>query len=131
MGRPEDARDVSLEAKGLDPLHPPSFDWALGQAYYFAKDHEETTRVLWGEAMLNSLAYSCLAGAYGQLGRAGEAARAIEAFVTVRRREFESRDIVPDGDTVTALAGGYRGMLRRETDWDHLADGLRKAGLPE
>ena len=131
VGRPEDARDVSLKAKALDPLHPPSFDWALGQAHYFAKDHEETTRVLRGEAMLNSLAYSCLAGAYGQLGRAGEAARAIEAFVTVRRREFESRDIVPGGDTVVTLAGGYRGMLRRETDWDHLADGLHKAGLPE
>ncbi|MEM1289747.1 MAG: adenylate/guanylate cyclase domain-containing protein [Pseudomonadota bacterium] len=129
VGRPEDARDISLKAKELDPMHPPSFDWALGQAHYFAKDYEEATQVLRGEAMLNSLAYCCLAAAYGQMGRTHEAANALEAFVTERKREFEGRNITPDGDTVMELAGGYRCVLQRESDWEHLADGLHKAGL--
>jgi len=131
LGRPEEARDIVLEAMRLDPLHPHSYDWVLGQAYYFAKCYEDVIRVLMGETLLNSLAYGCLVGAYAHLGRIDDARTALESFVTERHREFSSRNIVVEGDTIDTLAGGYRKMWRQEADWDHFADGLRKAGLPD
>ena len=129
VGRPEEARDLTLEAKRLDPLHPPSFDWVLGQACSFAKDYEQAIKVLKGEALLNSLAYCCLTGAYARLGLAEEASRTLKTFVKTRREEFDSRGITAAGDTVEALAGSYRNILRRASDWDHLAEGLCQAGL--
>jgi TolB-like protein/class 3 adenylate cyclase len=131
LGRPEDARDITLEAMRLDPLHPNSYDWALGQAYYFSKCYEDVIRVLMGEALLNSLGFGCLVGAYAHLGRIDEARNALESFVTERHREFSSRNIVVERDTIDTLAGGYWRLWRQQADWDHFADGLRKAGLPD
>ena len=131
LGRPKEARDMVLEAKRLDPLHPPSFDWVLGQACFFAKRHEDVIRVLIGRALLNAFAYACLAGAYGYLDRADDARGALDSFLSERRREFQNRNIVIESDTLEALAGSYRVMWRKEADWDHFADGLRHAGLPD
>ena len=131
LGRHEKELDIVLKAMRLDPLHPPALDWILGLAYYFAKRYEDVIRVLMGEALLNSLAHAFLVGAYAHLGRVSEARTALTSFVRERRREFNSRNMVVEGDTVAALAGGYRKMWRKEADWDHIADGLRKAGLPD
>jgi TolB-like protein len=131
LGRSEEARDMVVEAKRLDPLHPPSFDWVLGQACYFAKRYEEAVRVLAGEALLNSFAYACLVGANAHLGQVSEARVALEIFVRIRRQEFNTRSIIVPENTISALAGGYRKVWRKEEDWDHIADGLRKAGLPD
>jgi TolB-like protein len=131
LGRAGEAREVVMRAIQLNPLHPPSFDWVLGQACYFAKRHKEVARIMVGRALLNSFAYACLAGAYGQLERQSEAQAALEGFVRERHREFDSRDMLVAADTIDVLAGGYRRMWRNESDWEHLADGLRKAGLPE
>jgi adenylate cyclase len=131
LGQHEKARDIVLEAMRLDPLHPPTLDWILGQIYYFAKRYEDAARVLMGAALLNSLAHAFLVGAYSHLGRVDEARKALEAFVAERRREFSSRNIVAEGDTIRTLASGYRKMWRNEADWDQFIGGLRKAGLPE
>jgi adenylate cyclase len=131
LGQHEKARDIVLEAMRLDPLHPPMLDWILGQINYFAKRYEDAVRVLMGAALLNSLAHAFLVGAYSHLGRVDEAHKALEAFVAERRREFSSRNIVAEGDTIRTLASGYRKMWRNEADWDQFIGGLRKAGLPE
>jgi TolB-like protein len=131
LGRHEKARDIVLEAMRLDPLHPPALDWILGQIYYFGGHYADVIRVLIGEALLNSLAHAFLAGAYAHLGRVSEARSALDAFVRERRREFGSRNIVVEDDSIAALAGGYRMMWRNEADWDHIANGLRKAGLSD
>jgi len=131
LGRSLQARDMVLSAKRLDPLHPPSFDWVLGQACYFAKLYDDAVRALTDRALLNSFAYACLAGAYGHLDREIEARTTLDSFVKERHREFHSRNIVIEEDTVSALAGGYRAVWRKQTDWDHLTDGLRKAGLSD
>ena len=60
-----------------------------------------------------------------------EASDALATFIRERRREFISRNIEVSVDSIGELAGGYRMMWRRETDWEHFVDGLRKAGLPE
>ena len=131
LGRADRARELALNAKRLDPLHPPSFDWVLGQACYFVKQYEEAVRALTRRALLNSFAYACLAGAYGFLERSAEASSALNSFVDERKKELESRGIVIEQATVSALAGGYGKVWRKQSDWEHLFSGLRKAGLPD
>ena len=130
-GQVERAREVTLSAMRLDPLHPSSYDWVLGQVCYFEQSYEEVIRILMGEALLNSLAYGCLAGAYARLGRMEEARSTLDLFVEVRHREFASREIAVENDSITVLAGGYRNLWKQEAYWDLFADGLRKAGLPD
>ena len=131
IGRPEQARDIMLEAMQLDPLHPSSFEWTLGQTYFFAQCYEDVIRVLMGEALLNSLAYGCLVGAYAHLGRIDKARSTLKSFITERHKEFSSRNMVVEDDAISTLAGGYQKLWRRKADWEHFADGLRKAGLPD
>ncbi|HSF95056.1 MAG TPA: adenylate/guanylate cyclase domain-containing protein [Thermohalobaculum sp.] len=131
LGQHRKAQEVVLESLRLDPLHPPALDWILGQVHYFARNYEGTVQALLGEALLNSLAHAFLAAAYAQLGREDQARGALQGFIAARRREFDSRNIPAGGDSIAALAGSYRQMWRDRADWDHLVDGLRKAGLPE
>lgn len=131
LGQPERAQDVVKEAMRLDPLHRPSYNWVLGQAYYFGQRYEDVIQELMGEALLNSLGYGCLAGAYAYLDQVDQANKVQEQFLRVRLQEFESRNIVVEGDTIETLAGGYRKLWRQSTYWDQFAEGLRKAGLPD
>ena len=77
------------------------------------------------------MAHVFLVSAYANLGRLDEAEVALKAFVKARRGELESRNIAAPADTISGLAGAYRRMWRRDADWERLADGLRKAGLPD
>ena len=131
IGQAERSRDITLEAKRLDPLHPSSYDWVLGQALFFMQAFEDVTRTLMGEALLNSLAYGCLAGAHAHLGRIDEAGKALDLFIEERHREFASRGLGLDSDTLDALAGGYRKLWKQEGYWETFRDGLRKAGLSD
>lgn len=130
LGRRAKAREVVREAIRLDPMHSPSIDWILGQIHFFTGDYAAVVRVLIGEALLNSLAHAFLVSAYAHLDQPGEAAAALAEFIRMRRQEFASRGIDVKDDTVEGLAGAYRAMWRDPGDWEHLADGLRKAGLP-
>ncbi|MDW4549051.1 BTAD domain-containing putative transcriptional regulator [Defluviimonas sp. D31] len=130
LGRREKALEVVLEAIRLDPLHSPSIDWILGQVHFFAGDYGAVVQVLIGEALLNSLAHAFLVSAYAHLGQREEAKAALAEFIRMRRREFASRGIAIQNDTVESLAGAYRAMWRDPSDWEHLVEGLRKAGLP-
>ena len=130
LGRREKAREVVMEAIRLDPLHSPSINWILGQIHFFAGDYGAVVQVLIGEALLNSLAHAFLVSAYAHMGQRDEAGAALANFIRMRRQEFASRGIAIQDDTVESLAGAYRAMWRNPGDWEHLVDGLRKAGLP-
>ena len=131
LGDPQRAMDVVVKAMQLDPLHAPALDWILGQIHFFSHNYSETVRVLLGEALLNSLAHAFLASAYAHMGKMDEARNALDMFIRTRRKEFSSRNLVVEGDTVDSLAGAYKAMWRGRAEWDLLADGLRKAGLPD
>lgn len=60
-----------------------------------------------------------------------EAQTALKAFIKKRRQEFQSRNIVVESDNLKTLAGGYRSIWKRDEDWEHFVDGLRKAGLQD
>ncbi len=85
LGRHEEGRKLIVEAMRLDPLHPPLYDWFLGGALYSAKRYEDVIQVLTGRALLNSLAYAWLAGAYAYIGRVQESHRALDTFSKERR----------------------------------------------
>lgn len=131
LGQREKALEVVQEAIRLDPLHSPSIDWILGQIHFFTGDYGAVVQVLIGEALLNSLAHAFLVSAYAHLGQTDEAGAALSEFIRMRRREFASRGIAIQADTVESLAGAYRSMWRNPGDWEHLAGGLRMAGLPD
>ena len=109
---------------------PPALDWILGQVYFFMKQYDDVVRVLIGEALLNSLARAFLVAAYAHAGRRDEARSALVSFIKQRHEELNSRGIFVESDAISTLATGFKKMWRREADWEHLADGLRKAGLP-
>ena len=131
LGHHEKAREVVLEAMRLDPLHPPALDWIYGQICFFTKQYDAGIQALIGEALLNSLAHAFLAASYAHSGRVKEAHSALKSFIKQRHRELNSRGIAVESDTFASLAKDYQKMWRREIDWEHLADGLLKAGLPE
>jgi adenylate cyclase len=131
MGQHEKALEVVLEAMRLDPLHPHSYDWILGQVYYFTREYDKVISVLMGEALRNSLAHAFLVAAWGQQGHEVEAQAALATFIQQRKREFNSRGIEVGNDSIVDLAGGYRMAWRNADDWEHFIDGLRKAGLPD
>ncbi len=130
LGQHEKARDVVVKAMRLDPLHPPALDWILGQVYFFAGRYDDAVSKLIGEARLNSLADAFLTAAYAHAGRQREAESALQSFVVNRKKELTERGFHVVTDNLISLAGGFKGMWRRETDWDHLASGLLKARLP-
>jgi TolB-like protein/Flp pilus assembly protein TadD len=131
LGRHEEGRNLIVEAMRLDPLHPPLYEWFLGGVLYSEKRYEDVIQVLTGVALLNSIAYGWLAGAYAYLGHVEEARRALDTFIKERRRELSTANILVEADTIRTLAEAYRNHYRLVADWKNLFDGLRKAGLPE
>jgi adenylate cyclase len=130
LGRHEDALNLIREALKLDPFHPKSHDWVMGQACYMEKLYEETCRLFNDETLLNSIGYACLTGAHAHLGQKDKANSALERFIIARQSELESKEIPCETISIEALAGGYRQSWRRQLDWEHIAQGLRLAGLP-
>ncbi|MEP4768931.1 MAG: adenylate/guanylate cyclase domain-containing protein [Roseibium sp.] len=131
LGQHEKARVIVVEAMRLDPLHPPSLDWIIGQVYFLLGRYDDAVSKLIGEARLNSLASAFLTAAYAHSGRQNEAQASLQSFVRHRHQELSSRGLAAPRNTLRALAGGFQPMWRNLSDWEHLASGLRQAGLPE
>jgi TolB-like protein/Tfp pilus assembly protein PilF len=131
LSRHEKAYEVVVEAMRLDPLHPPSLAWILGQVYFFLGRYEDAIGALMGEAHLNSLADAFLVAAYAHSGRQSEAEAALQEFIRNRHAELSSRGLLRDTDSVADLAEGFKAMWRNPNDWDLLLSGLRRAGLSD
>lgn len=131
LGQHEKASEIVLKATRLDPFHAPALDWVLGQVTFFTGNYADTVRTLIGEALLNSLAHAFLASAYAHLGKVEEAQNALAKFISIRHEEFTSRNLPACENSINSLAGAYKKMWRKHSDWEHLVDGLRKSGLPD
>ena len=131
MGNLEKARTVVVEAMRLDPLHPPTLDWILGQICYFEEKYEEVIDLLYGKALLNSLAYAFVTASHAHLGHTESTQLTLNSFIAERNSEFKSRGIEVSRNSVETLAGAYRRMWKDVSNWEKLADGLRLAGLPD
>lgn len=49
---------------------------------------------------------------------------------SIKAYELSSKNIACKNNSIETLAGGFRQLWRLESDWQHIADGLRIAGLP-
>lgn len=116
-GEPGKAIVTFLEARRIDPFFAPSWYWGeLGAAYYNARRHEEAIASMQRSATLSTWYRIWLAASYGQAGRLDEAR---ECAGELRRR-------LPDFSGSRFLSKKF---LVRAEDIEHLAEGLRKAGL--
>jgi adenylate cyclase len=120
-GRPDDAIAFILRAKRLDPFHPAVYARLLGTAHYLA-GHEGEALELLRIAVVREPNYRAaqvwLAAAAAQAGQMDEARQAAAAVLRID----------PDF-TIAKWLDFIR--LARPQDAAHLADGLRRAGLPD
>ena len=118
-GEPEKAIEGLLEAKRLDPFFTPSWYWGeLGAAYFIARRYDEAIASMRRSTALSFWQQAWLAASYA-LADKPDLARDCAADLLRRMPEFS---------VARFLA---KEPLMRPDDRQHLADGLRKAGLPE
>ena len=108
-----------MEAMRLDPFFTPSWYWGeLGAAYFIARRYDEAIASMRRATALSEVQQAWLAASYA-LADKPDLAR--DCAVDLLRR-------MPDFSVTRFLA---KQPLLRAEDLQHLADGLRKAGLPE
>lgn len=118
MGRLGEARRTIDEAIRRNPHYPSWYGSTLARIHYLEGAYDAALTALNMADTLTIVDHVVFAGSYGQLGRLDEA----------RRHAAEILAIDPDfriSDYVASVS------YRRDVDRERVADGLRKAGLPE
>jgi TolB-like protein/Tfp pilus assembly protein PilF len=119
MGRPEEAIAYLKEAKRLDPFFDPTWYWpTLGVAYFVARRYDEAIASLSRSQAMPVWVQAYLAACYAHKGDMNQARH--HAAEVVQRK--------PDFSLVGCVA---KESFKLSADREHLAEGLRKAGLPE
>jgi len=119
-GRPRDALDPIRKAMRLDPHDPLQINRLsqIGIAYYFLREYEAAVGAE-KEALRcyldHPLAYRWLAAALGQVGRLEEAKQAMEKLMAVAPKSVD-------------MYVRQRAPWMRVEDYEHMLEGLRKAG---
>jgi tetratricopeptide (TPR) repeat protein len=119
-GRPAEGREAIQLATRLDPRGALDIGSrsVIATGYYFDRDYENAvaaTRRLLGDRPDHPFAYRWLAAALGQLGQIDEARDSLDQAIA----------IAPD---TIELYVRHRVPWMRQTDYDHMLEGLRKAG---
>ncbi len=118
-GEPEKAIEGLKEARRLDPFYTPSWYWGeVGAAYFNARRYDEAIESMRRSTALSPAKQAWLAASYALAGKPDLAS---ECAADLLRR-------MPNFSVARFVA---KEPLRRADDKQHLADGLRKAGLPE
>lgn len=119
LGQPLKALDYFRQARALDPYFDPTWLWPItGIAYFMARQYEEAIAALERSIEPPYWVHVYLAASHAMLG-SDERARS-HAAETMRLR--------PDFSTARSMRQQW---LRLDSDRAHLAEALRKAGLPE
>jgi adenylate cyclase len=116
--RPDEADQLMNDAMRLDPHHPAWYWTLLGRAHFTARRPAEAVAALKHRPNLTLFSQAYLAAAYAQLGEEA-AMRGAAAEVLRLRPDFSM--------SAFFLTEPYK----LASDREHLADSLRKAGLPE
>jgi len=119
-GQPAEGRSFLLKALRLNPRDPRgAARWnQVVISYYYERDYGgavEASRRLLGRYPDFPLTYRWLAASLGQLGRLDEARQALAQAMTITPKAFD-------------LFVRSRVPWHRQEDYDHMLEGLRKAG---
>ncbi len=128
-GDPAECITCMNEAIRINPFAPVDCLIAMGIAEYTTRHYEagiETFGKITGAALLK---YACLAACYAQLGRDGEARAASAEALELAKTELAAQSGAEAEGLRTYLAAMFH--FQDPTSFEHLLDGLRKAGLPE
>ena len=117
-GEPEKAIDGLLDVIRIDPYYTPSWYWGeLGAAYFNARRYDEAIASMRRSAALTNWQRAWLAASYAMVGKP-DSAKECAAELLRRMPGFSVRQFVA------------KEPLQRSGDKQHLAEGLRQAGLP-
>ena len=127
-GRPEESRICLADSMRHNPLAPNSCLCALGMSDYLAHRYQEATVMLTRLASDPQRKFSCLAASCAQLGRDVEAHAAAAEFRNLMEPELNA-ELGTDSDRWQAYWARVFPIFNHD-DFEHLLEGLRKAGLP-
>src|SRR5215471_17620943 len=119
-GRPRDALEPIRKAMRLDPHDPIQINRLsqIGIAHYFLREYEtavEAEREALRSHPDHPWAYRWLAAALGQVGRLDEAKEALKKAIAIAPKSFD-------------MYVHQRAPWYRVEDYEHMLEGLRKAG---
>jgi TolB-like protein/Tfp pilus assembly protein PilF len=118
-GEPERGLAYFREALAIDPHFDPPWYWRNRAVVHFlAREYEEAITAFKRSPIMPDWVEAHLAAAHTHLGRMEEA----------RRHAAAALRLTPN---LTIHAILSKDPYRRQEDIDHIADGLRKAGIPE
>ena len=115
-GQPSKGIDQVRQALRLNPHYPRWYMTGLGLCYHDARAYEKAVSVLREAPVDNPTCCLYLAAGYGQLGRHEEADKQVKTIL----------DAEPD---LSVERLRPRAPYKQPKDFEHLLDGLRKAGL--
>jgi adenylate cyclase len=119
LGEPVKALDYFQQARSLDPFFDPTWLWPVtGIAHFMARQYEEAIAALERAIEPPYWVHVYLAASHAML----------ENDEPARYHAAETLRLKPDFSIARSMG---RQPLRLATDHDHLAEALRKAGLPE
>jgi tetratricopeptide (TPR) repeat protein len=128
-GRPEEALQLVQRAMRLNPHYPSFYLYELGLAQFSMEQFDKAVVSLERATALNPddrWSFRLLLATYGLLGRNEDAARVIE---TIEDGVKRGRQDYWDPLSIRVIKFWY--PFREPTDMERLAEGLRKAGVPE
>ena len=123
-GRPDEARQLVERAMRLNPHYPPSYLYQLGVAQFGTERFEKAAASLERATALNPddrWSFRLLLATYGFLDRREEAAGVLE---TVDKNWFGL-------DPLTVRTAAFWHPFKEPADAERLAEGLRRAGVPD
>jgi adenylate cyclase len=127
-GEPAAAIACLNEATRLNPFAPDNCLLAIGMAEYTARNYESAIEAFGKATGWGLVRPAWLAACYAQLGREKEASVAAEEALRSVETELT---IQPGKDSELWRAYWARlACFKNPTDFEHLLEGLRKAGLP-
>ncbi len=131
LGKHDEAAEIIEDVAKRRTTLPPTFEWILGQLFSFQGRDAEVIRTLNGASLLNSTGLAFRAGSQARLGMIDEARFTLSEFKEARSRDLRLSGMKADRETIESALGGLRALWRRSKDWEHIAEGLRLAGMPD
>jgi len=119
--RPKEAIELMKKAIRLDPFYPTQYAMYLGRAYYFARQYDKALATFEDclvRAPRYRTCYMYQAPVYAELGRSGDATRAVKTLLEIAPKFSISTSVQNHLPYVSSAMQFY-------------ISGLRKAGVPE